>query len=140
MNFNEAVQSFRSRFPEGGIDRCEFRPHIDGYVVNAFSTILPRHDETSTRDAAVAILADMVAFMKTHRAAFGAEDVVQLVVGFPESVKRTSRQIFKCWVPAKGLKTLRGIDFAGANGGLRELDTWPLGVEWKPTDPRTASE
>ena len=91
--------------------RCNFRPHSDGYGVNAHSAILPLRDEAATRAAALALLAEIASWLQAHSGAFGAGDRIQLVVGFPESVKSGGRQIFKCYVPASRLAELRGVDF-----------------------------
>jgi hypothetical protein len=80
--------------------------------------------------AALALLAEIAAWLRAHAGVFEVGDRLQLVVGFPESVKRAGRQIFKCWLPASGLDQLRGVDFAAVGGGFHELKSWPVGVVW----------
>jgi hypothetical protein len=130
MKFEDAASAFRARFPDGGLSRCDFRPHFDGYVVNAYSAMLPVRDVASTWEAALVLLAEISAWLQAHAGAFGAGDRIQLVVGFPESVKRDTRQIFKCWLPASRLAALRGVDFAAVGGGFHDMEVWPVGVAW----------
>lgn len=130
MSFENTARAFLARFPEGGMKRCNFRPHSDGYGVNAHSAILPLRDEAATRAAALALLAEIASWLQAHSGAFGAGDRIQLVVGFPESVKSGGRQIFKCYVPASRLAELRGVDFVAAGGEFREMEPWPGGVAW----------
>jgi len=133
MQFDDAAHEFRKRFPDGGLKRCDFRPHFDGFAVNAWSAILPVCNEQATRNAALALLAEIAGWLRARSDVFGPGDRLQLIVGFPESVKQAGRQIFKCWVPASGLDLLRGVDFAAVGGAFHEFESWPLGVVW-PTD------
>jgi hypothetical protein len=112
------------------MERCDFRPHFDGYAVNAYSSMLPAWNAAATREAALALLADIATWLQAHPEAFGAGDKLQLVVGFPESVKPDTRQIFKCWLPASRLAELRGMDFEAVGGGFRDMEVWPVGVAW----------
>lgn len=130
MNVKDAAETFRARFPEGGLERCDFRPHFDGYVVNAWCAMLPLHGEAQTREAALALLTEIAAWLRANAATFGVGDRLQLIVGFPESVKHAGRQIFKCWLPAAGLPALCGVDFVAVCGAFREMEFWSAGVEW----------
>ena len=130
MDFISAVRQFRRRFPDGGLNRCDFRPQFDGFLVNAHSAMFPRGDASATRVAALKLLAEIAHWLKAHSDAFNVGDQLQLIVGFPESVKPSCRQIFKCWLPAAMLGQLNDLDFSGVGGGFREFEVWPLGVEW----------
>ena len=66
MSFEEATQAFCTRFPDGGLDWCDFRPHFDGYVVNAYSAMLPTQDESSTREAALVHLGEIASWLQQH--------------------------------------------------------------------------
>jgi hypothetical protein len=130
MSFQDAAREFRTSFPDGGLERCDFRPHFDGFVVNAWSAMLPLQTEAATRESALRLLAEIAQWLQAHAGTFGAGDRLQLIVGFPDSVKRACRQIFKCWLPAAGLGDLRGVEFAAVGGGFREMEAWPVGVVW----------
>lgn len=138
MKFEDAAQAFRARFPDGGMKRCDFRPHFDGYMVNAHSMILPAQDEAATREAALALLADIASWLQAYSSTFEPGDRLQLIVGFPESVKDSNRQILKCWLPASRLSELRGVDFAAVGGGFCDMEVWPIGVAWKDAEPAAA--
>lgn len=140
MSFDDAVKLFRTRFPDGGLERCDFRPNFDGYGVNAYSAMLPGRDAAVTREAALALLADIAAWLQAYPDVFGAGDKLQLVVGFPESVKRHARQIFKCWLPASRLAELQGVDFVAVGGGFRDMEVWPSGVAWPDAEPGAAAD
>lgn len=130
MSFDAAARAFRARFPDGDLARWDFRPHFGGYVVNAYCAMLPMRDAAATREAALALLGDIVAWLQGHPDVFGAGDNLQLVVGFPESVKRHTRQIFKCWLPASGLAELRGVDFEAVGGAFRDMKVCAVAVAW----------
>ena len=130
MRFEETAQTFRARIPDGNLVRCDFRPDFDGHLVTAYSTILPAQDVAATREAARKLLTEIVDWLRAHLDAFEAGDRLQLEVGFPESVKTHSRQIFKCWLPASRLPDLQGVAFEAAGGGFREMEQWPEGVSW----------
>jgi hypothetical protein len=137
MDFEDVAQEFRRRFPDGGLKRCDFRPHFDGFLINAWSAMLPRQNELATREAAFALLTDISAWLREFAGVFEVGDRLQLIVGFPESVKRTGRQIFKCWLPASRLHELHGVDFASVGGAFHELESWPVGVGWSSSIGRT---
>jgi hypothetical protein len=130
MNFDEVVREFRAGFPDGGLSRCDVRPHFAGFLVNACSTILPSQSEADTRVAALELLAEIIHWLRPRAGALGAGDTLQIVVGWHESVRTTGRQILKCWLPAAGLAKFRGLDFASAGGGFGELDGWANGIAW----------
>lgn len=130
MSFDDAARAFREWFPDGGLTRLDFRPHFDGHAINAYVQVWPLRDERETRAAAAAVLAEMTGWLRAHAGVFGPGDRLQLVVGFPDTVKRDVRQIFKCWVPATGLATLDGVNFASVGGGYHEMEFWAVGVPW----------
>jgi hypothetical protein len=130
VDFDGAAHEFQRRFPDGGLKRCDFHPYFEGFLVNAWSAMLPTVSQSATRERALALLAEIAAWLRAHANVFDAADELQLIVGFAASVKKDSRQIFKCWLPASGLNELRGVDFTAVGGGLRELESWPMGVEF----------
>jgi len=140
VDFENLSEEFRTRFPDGGMERCDFRPHFDGFAVNAWSAMLPVGNEQTTREAALALLNEVAAWLRDHSGAFQVGDRLQLIVGFPESVKHAGRQIFKCWLPASGLDRLQGLDFAAVGGAFHELESWPVGVVWPNAEPAHARE
>jgi hypothetical protein len=125
---------FITRFPDGNLERCDFRPHFDGDVVNASSAIMPRESEVATRTAALALLAEIAAWLKEHTGVFGTGGRINLVIGFSAKVKRNKRQIFKCRLPVCGLPALRGVDFSSVGGVFHEMQGWPEGLAWPSAD------
>jgi hypothetical protein len=50
MRFEDSARAFTARFPDGGLERCDFRPHFEGFAVNAWSAMLPARTEAATRE------------------------------------------------------------------------------------------
>ena len=89
-------RSLQELFPGRALCRgCDFRPHWNGFLVNLSVTILPGVNEEETRRSIFRVLRDLVRFVFGHQVKFGAEDKVQLIVGWDESVRTTGRQIVK---------------------------------------------
>ena len=65
----------------------------------------------ATWNAALNLLNEIVEWLKAHANEFGQEDRLQIVVGFPETVKWDNRQIIKCWLPASRLPDLHQLGF-----------------------------
>jgi hypothetical protein len=140
VNFEEAAEAFRRRFPAGGLEWCDFRPHFEGLAVNAWCAMFPRSGEAATREAARSLLGEIATWLQANAEGFGAGDLVQLILGFPESVKRAARQIYKCWLLAAGLRDLQRIDFESVGGWSHEMELWPSGVEWLSSEGATAPD
>ena len=125
-----AANDFHRAFPNGGLTWCDFRPHFDGFLVNAWCAIAPLADEVETRAEALDTLTQIALWLRANAASFETGDMIQLIVGFPESVKTSSRQIFKCSVPAARLVELRGVGFDSVGGLFREMEGWSDGLNW----------
>jgi hypothetical protein len=119
--YSRLAPAFRVSFATGDFQWCDFRPHFNGFWINAGAWLLPANDVAMTRQAAIDLLEAIADWLCQNRQSFGADDVLQLIVGFPESVKPSCRQIFKCRIKASRLAFLRGVDFAAAGGSFCEM-------------------
>ena len=128
--FASLATAFRRDFPQGDLTSCDFRPHFNGNLIDAWSPVTPQADAFATWDQAIHLLEQIADWLRAHADEFGDGDRIQLIVGFDASVKKEGRQIFKCWLPANRLRDLRGVDFAAAGGALHERKGWSFGVEW----------
>jgi hypothetical protein len=81
--------------PESGLEPVDFRPHFEGSLWNAHRL----SERSATREAHVALVwtfvREMAAWIMARRERFESGDRFQLIVGWPESVRITSRQIVK---------------------------------------------
>jgi hypothetical protein len=119
----------------GGLSWCDFRPHFDGAGVNAWCALEPLQGPAQTRELALAVLAEIVEWLKANAGVLGPGDRLQLIVGFHNSDNRHVGQIFKCWLPANRLPELQGIDFAAVGGAFCELEGWSCRVDWSKAKP-----
>ena len=78
-----------------GIRRTDFRPHFDGDYVNVFSTIEPKSSEESTGEFMQDCARKLAAWVLANRDRFGEGDRFQIIVGWPESVRESNRQVIK---------------------------------------------
>lgn len=134
MNYRAADLIMRLRFLRsgGGLASCDFRPHFDGFLHNAWVMILPEKDMETTRQLAVGRYGQVLTLLRRIRWCFAPGDRVQVIVGLHASVKQSGRQILKGWIPAARLKDVkRGIDIfelEKLGGGLAEMEGWDRGV------------
>jgi hypothetical protein len=78
-----------------GISCTDFRGHWDGDLVNVWSCVLPAASKAETEDMLVYRVREMAAWILQHREEFGAGDKFQLILGWPESIRTTGRQVIK---------------------------------------------
>jgi hypothetical protein len=128
--FPRMVAAFHKCFPNGGVSWCDFRPTFDGYLFNLWCAILPIGDCVTTRQQALIVIADIADWLRQNHSLFDPSDRIQIIVGFAESVKPTGRQIFKCWLDADRIPSLKGIEFSAIDGGTQERPDWHDGIDW----------
>lgn len=115
-----------------GLSGCDFRPHFDGSLFNAHRLITP----AETRDAHLVLVwtyaREMAAWIIQRRNRFEPGDRFQLIVGWPESVRTSARQIVKF---GGGFEDLYRIAAAATSpayeavSGQRVFRTnWDLGI------------
>lgn len=80
---------------EFGIERCDFRRHWNGDLVNLFSVVGPKGSEFDTECFMKGCARSLARWIIDHRDQFGTEDRFQLVVGWPKSVREYARQTIK---------------------------------------------
>jgi hypothetical protein len=78
-----------------GICRCDFRPHWDGDLVNLFSVVERREDESATERFMKDCARSIAGWVGEHKEKFGAEDRFQIIIGWPTNVRTTERQTIK---------------------------------------------
>jgi hypothetical protein len=89
-------EQFRKTFgPDSGLEGCDFQPNFDGCLWNAFRITLP----SETREAHMALVwgyvREIATWILARRHQFQPGDGFQLVIGWPESVRASARQIVK---------------------------------------------
>lgn len=124
---------FRVRFPRpGGFSSCDFRPHFDGHLHNAFRAILPLSTVADTRQLAIDHYRAIVLWLRRIRWLFAAGDRIQVIVGLSTTARYPARQILKGWIPANRLAAVRPdfqlADAERLGGGVGELEGWEHGV------------
>lgn len=133
MKYKAANLIMQARFlGSGGLSGCDFRPHFDGFLHNAWAAILPEKDMEGTRRLAVRRYGQILRVLRRIRWCFALGDRIQVIVGFHESVKRSGRQILKGWIPAARLREIKKntdiFELEKLGGGLTEMSGWELGV------------
>jgi hypothetical protein len=89
-------EEFRNEFgSDSGLEGSDFRPHFDGFFFNAYRVSA----RSASRDAHMtlvwAYVREMAEWILARRERFQPGDRFQLIVGWPETVRTTSRQIVK---------------------------------------------
>jgi hypothetical protein len=105
-----------------GIHGCDFRPHFDGDLHNAFTTIYPLDSKAETEHLFRCIARDIAEWILAHRNLFGRHDRFQIIVGWPLDVRPTGRQVIKT-----------GGDFATIERLLRDPDLIQVRSGWSKT-------
>src|SRR5689334_1291122 len=93
---NTLARDFRAEFGDDSVfDGCDFRPHFDGWLYNVarLVSLSPNREQHAAK--VWAYTREMAAWLLARRAHFQPGDRFQLVVGWPEQVRRTARQIVK---------------------------------------------
>ncbi len=106
-----------------GISRFDFRPHWNGDLVNLFSIVDRRDDESSTEQFMKECARSIAGWVGEHRKMFGPEDRFQVIIGWPTSVRTCERQTIKTGGSYSDLELL-------ANGA-QEIEMrpgWSVGV------------
>jgi hypothetical protein len=78
-----------------GIACTDFHPHWDGDLVNVWSCMSPAATRAETESLLVDRTREMASWILNHRSEFGPGDKFQLILGWPESIRKTGRQIIK---------------------------------------------
>lgn len=78
-----------------GISRCDFRPQWEGDLVNLFSVVGIREDESSTERFMKHCARAIAGWVVEHKSQFGPEDRFQIIIGWPKSIRDTARQTIK---------------------------------------------
>jgi hypothetical protein len=105
-------EEFRETFgSDSGFEGCDFRPHFEGFLWNAFRISVP----SATRETHIALVwaqvREMAGWILLRRDRFQPGDRFQFIVAWPETMRAASRQIVKV---GGGFEDLAGI--AAADG------------------------
>ena len=106
-----------------GISRCDFRPQWDGDLVNLFSVVDRRDDESATERFMKDCARSIAGWVGEHKEKFGTEDRFQIIIGWPKSVRRTGRQTIKTGGTFHDLELL-----ADGTLGIEMRRGWSSGV------------
>ena len=78
-----------------GVAACDFRPHFNGDMVNVWSCVSPEPTAAATALMLEQRTRIIAQWILDHREEFGEEDQFQIILGWPESLRDTSRQKVK---------------------------------------------
>jgi hypothetical protein len=82
-------------WPSVGIRRTDFRPHFDGDLVNLFSVITPLSSQKETETFLLDATREIANWVNAHKEQFGNSDKFQIILGWPETIRSSGRQIIK---------------------------------------------
>lgn len=82
-------------WPNVGRSDHDFRSEWGGLYVHLYTVIHPRNTETETRLLVENCCAEIAQGLIADRAAFSDDDRFQIVVGWPEEIRTSGRQIVK---------------------------------------------
>ncbi len=106
-----------------GISRCDFRPHWNGDMVNLFSVVDMRDDESTTEQFMKDCARAIASWVGDHKSHFGTEDRFQIIIGWPKSVRTTGRQTIKTG------GTFDDVSFiASGHAEIEMRRGWSLGI------------
>lgn len=71
------------------------RPHLDGDLINIWTTIRPLHDRGTTEEHVRQCAKQMAEWIMRNGSRFGPKDSFQIIVGWTLDVRTTARQIVK---------------------------------------------
>jgi len=80
---------------EFGIDRCDFRRHWNGDLINVFSIVGRKATEAETEHFIKECTRSLARWVIEHRDQFGPEDRFQFIIGWPKAIRATARQTVK---------------------------------------------
>lgn len=106
-----------------GISSCDFRPHFDGDLVNVFTVVLPDDTETATEAQMVQRAITIARWLADHRKEFGKHDRFQIIIGWPESIRKTGRQVVKTCGTFD-----EAIDVAEGRKPIQFMPGWSKGI------------
>jgi len=89
-----------------GISRCDFRSQWNGDLVNLFSVVDSREDESATEQFMKECARSIARWLIEHKEQFGTEDRFQIIIGWPTTVRTAGRQTIKTGGTYHDLKSL----------------------------------
>jgi hypothetical protein len=75
--------------------RCDFRPEIQGDLVNLWTSVFPAEDRAASAAQFRHCTIEIAKWLRANQSRFGLHDAFQIVVGWPKSVRQCSRQVVK---------------------------------------------
>src|SRR5208283_937958 len=128
--YSSIETEFRHAFGESSnFSWCDFRPGINGNLINASLTILPLTSAEETRAKAWYEFRRIYLWLQDWASGFDKGDVIQVVVGFPRDGS-PSGQIFKGQIKVIDLSKLpENITmqvFTECGGSFEELFNWSV--------------
>ena len=92
---NTTGEDVEPTWDEFGIDRCDFRRHWNGDLVNVFSIVGPKATEADTEQFMKECARSLAHWIIEHCDQFGPEDRFQLIIGWPKAIRESARQAIK---------------------------------------------
>ena len=103
--------------------RCDMRPHLDGDLINIWTTIRPLRDRATTENHVRQCAKQMAEWIMSNSFSFSPKDTFQIVIGWTLDVRTTARQIIKI-----GGKWDTVTQVSAHPASLEFRDKWDVGV------------
>jgi hypothetical protein len=78
-----------------GITRHDFSAHWNGDLINLFTVILPNNNVSETEDLVHQAARSIASWIIDNQSLFKPADRYQIIIGWPLSIRQTSRHITK---------------------------------------------
>ena len=111
------------------INSCDFRPHFDGHIHNLWTTITPLSTRSATARRFRLVGCLIVSWVIENWRQFRTNDRVQIIVGWPPSVRPTGRQCIKIGGDRNAIVRLHGDPDM-----IQLRDGWDAGLFDTPND------
>jgi len=132
MDYSIAEAAFRRNFPKGYISCTDFRSHYGWYLINVALELGTPTTASNDSEEAWRLFRELLLWLRDNPNLFDAGDRFGVFVGWPESVRKTGRQIMKGGATrgelSKVTDDLDSATFQRLGGRVYVLRGWDVGV------------
>jgi hypothetical protein len=134
MKYEQIADDFLTDFGEGShCMHCDFRPQFDGYLLDFAKEISPKPRRVAVLSLAWQTFTQIAKWVSNHRSDFQSGDRCQIIVGWPECVRPTGRQILKGWIDIQKLTNVPVCfdenGFKSLGGDSKLVSGWDHGLK-----------
>ncbi len=107
MDYESIASDFLSEFGEGShCIHCDFRPQFDGHLIDFAQEINPQPKRDVILVESWQTFTKIARWISERRDKFSPEDRCQIIIGWPEAMRDTGRQILKGWIDVQRLTSV----------------------------------